>query len=48
MIDCARLVWVMGFVFRFAHNLKTFLSRYEVTKRDLLFEEYQNSCIFFT
>ena len=32
LIDCARLVWVMGFVLRFAHNLKTFLSRYELQK----------------
>ena len=49
MIDYVRfnllkkLVWVTGFVLRFVHNLKEFLSGCEVTKGDLLFEEIKKS-----
>ena len=49
MVDCGRfsslnkLVRVTGFVLRYIHNLKTFLSVCEVTKGDLLFEGIEKS-----
>ena len=49
VIDCGRfsslnkLVRVTGFVLRYVHNLKAFLSDCEVRKGDLLFEEIEKS-----
>ena len=49
VIDCGRfsslnkLVRVTGFMLRYVHNLKAFLSGSEVTKGDLLFEEIEKS-----
>ena len=49
VIDCGRfislnkLVRVTGFVLRYVHNLKAFLSGFEVSKGDLLFEEIVKS-----
>ena len=49
MIDCGRfsslneLVLVTRFLLRYLHNLKAFLSGFEVTKGDLLFEEIEKS-----
>ena len=49
VVDCGRfsslnkLVRVTGFVLRYEHNLKAFLSGCEVAKGDLLFEEIKKS-----
>ena len=49
VIDCGRfnqlnkLVRVTGFVLRYVHNVKAFLSGCEVAKADLLFDETEKS-----